>query len=118
VQLAQLQLVSEQGAQGEVGRVYAEIRETLGISFVPNFFKTLANSPTALRATWEAYRNNSWRGTIPTVLKEMMFVAISTAGLPLLRDRAPGLLQATRCRPGDSPQSRRESRRAGPTAQW
>jgi hypothetical protein len=37
-----LQLVSEQGAQGEVGRVYAEIRETLGISFVPNFFKTLA----------------------------------------------------------------------------
>ena len=44
-----------------------------------NFFKTLANSPTALRATWEAYRNVSWRGTVPTVLKEMMFVAISTA---------------------------------------
>ena len=77
--MAQLQLVSERGAQGEVGRVYAEIRETLGISFVPNFFKTLANSPTALRATWEAYRNNSWRGTVPTILKEMMFVAISTA---------------------------------------
>jgi len=77
--MAQLQLVSEQAAQGEIGRVYAEIRETLGISFVPNFFKTLANSPTALRATWEAYRNNSWRGTVPTVLKEMIFVAISTA---------------------------------------
>jgi uncharacterized peroxidase-related enzyme len=77
--MARLQLVSERGAQGEVGRVYAEIRETLGISFVPNFFKTLANSPTALRATWEAYRNNSWRGTVPTVLKEMMFVAISAA---------------------------------------
>jgi uncharacterized peroxidase-related enzyme len=77
--MAQLQLVSEWGAQGEVARVYAEIRETLGISFVPNFFKTLANSPTSLRATWEAYRNNSWRGTVPTVLKEMMFVAISTA---------------------------------------
>ena len=77
--MTQLQLVPERGAQGEVARVYAEIRETLGISFVPNFFKTLANSPTALRATWEAYRNNSWRGTIPTVLKEMMFVAVSTA---------------------------------------
>ena len=74
-----LQLVSEPGAQGEVGRVYAEIRETLGITFVPNFFKALANSPTALRATWEAYRNNSWRGSVPTVLKEMIFVAISTA---------------------------------------
>lgn len=77
--MEQLQLVPERGAQGEVGRVYAEIRETLGISFVPNFFKTLANSPTALRATWEAYRNNSWRGTVTTVLKEMMFVAISAA---------------------------------------
>jgi uncharacterized peroxidase-related enzyme len=71
--------VPEHEARGEVARVYEEIRETLGIVFVPNFFKTLANSPTALRATWEAYRNNSWRGTVPTVLKEMMFVAISAA---------------------------------------
>jgi uncharacterized peroxidase-related enzyme len=77
--LAQLQPIPEHEATGEAARVYEEIRETLGIVFVPNFFKTLANSPTALRATWEAYRNVSWRGNVPTVLKEMMFVAISAA---------------------------------------
>ena len=77
--MAQLKTIPEHEANGEVARVYEEIRETLGIVFVPNFFKTIANSPTALRATWEAYRNVSWRGTVPTVLKEMMFVAISVA---------------------------------------
>jgi uncharacterized peroxidase-related enzyme len=77
--MGSLKLVAEQEAHGEAARVYAEIREALSISFVPNFFKTLANSPTALRATWEAYRNASWRGSVPTVLKEMMFVAISSA---------------------------------------
>ena len=77
--MAELATIPEHEARGEVARVYGEIREALGIVFVPNFFKTLANSPTALRATWEAYRNVSWRGTVPTVLKEMMFVAISAA---------------------------------------
>ena len=79
LRMAHLALIPEHDARGEVARVYGEIRETLGIVFVPHFFKTLANSPTALRATWEAYRNVSWRGTVPTVLKEMMFVAISAA---------------------------------------
>ena len=77
--MGSLKPIAEREAQGEAARVYAEIREALGISFVPNFFKTLANSPTALRGTWEAYRNASWRGSVPTVLKEMMFVAISSA---------------------------------------
>jgi len=63
--LAQLKPIPEHEASGEAGRVYEEIRETLGIVFVPNFFKTLANSPTALRATSEAYRNVSWRGNVP-----------------------------------------------------
>ena len=71
--------IPEHAERGDVARVYEEIRETLGIAFVPNFFKTISNSPTALRGTWEAYRNASWRGTVPTVLKEMMFVAISVA---------------------------------------
>jgi uncharacterized peroxidase-related enzyme len=72
-----LQLVSDQEAHEEVARVYADIKETLGIPFVPNFFRTMANSPTAIRMTWEAYRSVSWRGAVPTVLKEMIFVAIA-----------------------------------------
>jgi uncharacterized peroxidase-related enzyme len=72
-----LQRVSDQEAHEEVARVYAEIKEALGLPFVPNFFRTLANSATAIRMTWEAYRNVSLRGAVPTVLKEMMFVAIA-----------------------------------------
>jgi uncharacterized peroxidase-related enzyme len=72
-----LQLVSDQEAHGDVVRIFAEIKEALGLPFVPNFFRTLANSLTAIRTTWEAYRSISLRGNVPTVLKEMMFVAIA-----------------------------------------
>jgi hypothetical protein len=36
--LAQLKPIPEHEASGEAARVYEEIRETLGIVFVPNFF--------------------------------------------------------------------------------
>ena len=71
-------LVNED-ANEDIGRVFSEFRQDKNTSFVPNFFKTMANSPTAVRGTWDVYRQVGNRGVVPTALKEMIFVVISAA---------------------------------------
>jgi uncharacterized peroxidase-related enzyme len=73
-----LPLVAEDSSEG-VRQVFEEFRQDKSTSFVPNFFKTMANSPTAVRGTWDVYRQVGNRGVVPTALKEMIFVVISTA---------------------------------------
>jgi hypothetical protein len=67
-------LIDEVTAQGDMVRVFADFRRTKGTAFVPNFFKTLANAPTAMEGTWNVYRDVGNRGLLPTALKEMVFV--------------------------------------------
>lgn len=73
-----LPLVGEDSNEG-VRQVFEEFRQDKSTSFVPNFFKTMANSPTAVRGTWDVYRQVGNLGVVPTVLKEMIFVVISAA---------------------------------------
>jgi uncharacterized peroxidase-related enzyme len=79
VQMAKFKIISEQSASDATARVYKQILKVKHLRIVPNFFKTLANSPAVLQGTWTAYRNVSTRGSISEVLKEMIFVAISAA---------------------------------------
>ena len=60
-----------------VQRVYGEIKETFGIPFVPNIFKTLAHCPAALEAKWEGYKAIMLRGKVPRLTKEMVAIAVS-----------------------------------------
>lgn len=72
--------VSQEEALGEVAAIFADIRATLKIDFVPNFFQTLGrNAPNVLRGTWEAYKHVNWLGPLPPYLKEMIFTAVSNA---------------------------------------
>lgn len=73
-----LPLVGEDSNEG-VRQVFEEFRQDKSTSFVPNFFKTMANSPTAVRGTWDVYRQVGNLGVVPTALKEMIFVVISAA---------------------------------------
>ena len=73
-----LPLVNEDAGE-DIGKVFSEFRQDKNTSFVPNFFKTMANSPTAVRGTWDVYRQVGNRGVVPTALKEMIFVVISAA---------------------------------------
>jgi uncharacterized peroxidase-related enzyme len=77
--VAYIPIVSEESAVPDVKRVYEEIKREKRLPFVPNFFKTLAQAPQILDATWMAYRGISTRGSLPEALKEMIFVAISVA---------------------------------------
>ena len=49
---ATVRLVEEAEATGRVAAVFADIRATKGIDFVPNLWRTLATSPDLLEATW------------------------------------------------------------------
>jgi AhpD family alkylhydroperoxidase len=49
---ATVRLVEESEATGRVAAVFADIRATKGIDFVPNLWRALATSPELLEATW------------------------------------------------------------------
>lgn len=44
--------VPEDGAAGKAAAVYADIRRTKGIDFVPNFWRVLATNPDHLELVW------------------------------------------------------------------
>ncbi len=44
--------VEESAATGKVAEIYADIKQTKQIDFIPNFWKTLAVNPTQLELVW------------------------------------------------------------------
>ena len=77
--MAKFSIVADATASEATHRIYKQILDVKHLRFVPNFFKTLANSQAVLEGTWSVYRHVSTRGSISEVLKEMIFVAISAA---------------------------------------
>jgi AhpD family alkylhydroperoxidase len=54
--VATVRPVTEQEATGVVAEVYADIRWTKNLDFVPNFWRTLATNPTQLQVVWNALK--------------------------------------------------------------
>jgi uncharacterized peroxidase-related enzyme len=77
--VATFRTIPENQADEHTARIFREILDVKHIRIIPNFFKTLANSPSALQGTWSVYRDVSSRGLIEEAVKEMIFVAISAA---------------------------------------
>jgi AhpD family alkylhydroperoxidase len=50
--IATVQPVSEQAAAGRVAEIYADIKKTKNIDFVPNFWRVLATNPDQLDLIW------------------------------------------------------------------
>ena len=51
-QQATVRLVSEEEATGKVAAVFADIKQTKSIDFVPNFWRALASNPDHLEIVW------------------------------------------------------------------
>jgi AhpD family alkylhydroperoxidase len=49
---ASVKLVGECAATGKVKDIYEDIKKTLGIDFVPNMYKAMANNPSYLEISW------------------------------------------------------------------
>ena len=54
--MAAIKMVEEAKAAGRVKDIYAEIKDTLEIDFVPNMYKLMAPNPAYLEANWNKVR--------------------------------------------------------------
>ena len=54
--MASVGMISEDEATGKVKEIYQEIKESLGIDFVPNMYKVMARNPAYLEASWNKIR--------------------------------------------------------------
>jgi AhpD family alkylhydroperoxidase len=77
--MATVPLISDEGACTEVRAVFDDIRATRGTDFINNFWRALANDPTLLRATWDRLKGVMAPGALDPLVKEMLYVAVSTA---------------------------------------
>ncbi|MDE2441474.1 MAG: carboxymuconolactone decarboxylase family protein, partial [Betaproteobacteria bacterium] len=72
-------LVEEAAASGEVAAIFADIRATFGMPFVPAMFRAIAHHPAYLKASWERVKVVMGPGLIDRKTKEMIAVAVSAA---------------------------------------
>lgn len=76
--MASIRMVSEDEALGRVKAVYEEIKQELGISFVPNLYKVMASNPGYLEASWNKVKAVMVaQGKIDRLTKEIIAVAVS-----------------------------------------
>lgn len=70
-------LVEYEVANDEVRAVYDDIMQTRGTDWVNNFWKVLAHDPALLKRTWESVREVMAPGALDSLVKEMIYVAVS-----------------------------------------
>ena len=69
--------ISENEATGKVKEIFDEIKEARQITEIPNFWKTMANSPETLERTWRSLQQVMGKGELDPALKELIYVAVS-----------------------------------------
>jgi len=77
--MASIKMIDEDDATGNVKKIYSDIKESLGIDFVPNMYKIMAHKPDYLETTWNKTKaimqDNT--GKLDTLTKEIIAVAVS-----------------------------------------
>ena len=69
--------IQESEAKGKVKEIYDEIKKVRQITEIPNFWKTMANSPETLERTWKSLQQVMQKGALDPVVKELIYVAVS-----------------------------------------
>ena len=69
--------ISENEATGKVKKIFDEIKEARQITEIPNFWKTMANSPETLERTWRSLQQVMGKGELDPAVKELIYVAVS-----------------------------------------
>jgi AhpD family alkylhydroperoxidase len=75
--MATLGLIEYADASPEVRAVYDDIMTTRQTDWINNFWKALAHDPATLRRTWESIKQIMAPGTLDSVTKEMIYLAVS-----------------------------------------
>jgi AhpD family alkylhydroperoxidase len=76
--MATVKFIEYAEASGEVRAVYDDIMATRKIDWINNFWKALANHPATLKRTWESLKQVMAPGALQPLVKEMIYLAVST----------------------------------------
>ena len=73
-----VEMIPEEDADGKVKEIYEEIRNSLGIDFVPNMYKLMAVKPDFLEANWKKVKAVMVQpGKLDRMTREIIAVAVS-----------------------------------------
>ena len=72
-------LVSDSDASERVASVFADIRETRQTDFINNFWRVIAHDQAQLERTWAELKDVMAPGALDAVVKELIYIAVSTA---------------------------------------
>ena len=76
--MASVRMIPEEEATGQVKEIYAEIKERLGIDFVPNLYRVMALKPAYLEANWNKVKTvMAAPGKLDRLTKEIIAVSVS-----------------------------------------
>ena len=76
--MALIKMVGEDEATGRTKEIYKDIRESLGIDFVPNMYKVMAGKPGYLEINWNKIKTvMKESGKLDSLTKEIIAVAVS-----------------------------------------
>ena len=76
--MAAIRMIEEEVASDRVKEVYAEIKDTFGIDFVPNMYKLMAPNPVYLEANWNKVKAVMIESdNLDPLTKEIIAVAVS-----------------------------------------
>ncbi len=76
--MASVPMISEEEATGKTKEIYQDIKEALGIDFVPNMYKAMASKPCYLEANWNKIKSvMKGPGKLDGLTKEIIAVAVS-----------------------------------------
>jgi len=75
---ASIKMIEESEATEKVKEIYDEIKKTLGIGFVPNMYKAIANNPRYLELTWKKIQDiMSKNGKLDNKTKDIIALTVS-----------------------------------------
>ncbi|MBO6603255.1 MAG: carboxymuconolactone decarboxylase family protein [Roseicyclus sp.] len=74
-----VRLLRDDEVSDEARAVFDDIRATRGTDHINNFWRALAHDPALLKATWERLKVVMAPGALDPLVKEMLYVAVSTA---------------------------------------
>ena len=71
-------MIEEDQASLEIKEIYEDIKESLGIDFIPNMYKVMAGKPDYLRSNWGKIKTvMQGPGKLDSLTKEIIAVAVS-----------------------------------------
>jgi alkylhydroperoxidase/carboxymuconolactone decarboxylase family protein YurZ len=76
--MASVEMIAEEEATGRVKEIFEDIKDALGIDFVPNMYRVMAPRPAFLEANWSKVKAvMTAPGQLDRLTREMIAVAVS-----------------------------------------